>query len=66
MKLKVKDGKVIYRMRAGKDIVEATMDAEIAEKIIANNAHTIVGDEAVVNEKFMFPLVKEKPRKTKV
>lgn len=60
MKLKEHDGVVVYRMKAGKDIVEGTMDAGIAEKIISSNAHTIVGDEVVVNEKFLFPIVREK------
>lgn len=37
MKLKIIDGKVSYLYQAGKDLVSAAMDADVAERIVRIN-----------------------------
>ena len=64
MKLKKKDGQIEYRFEAGKDMVSARMDAELAEKIVNSNEHEVQGNEVIVG-KFHFPILVEGGKKTK-
>lgn len=68
MKLKSKNGKVEFLMRAGKDFVKSTMDVDIAQAIIDKGKEKkqskINGQSIAVDEKFFFPIEKEKSKKS--
>ena len=74
MKIKAKDNKVTFVMRAGKQFVQNTMPLSIAEQIIKSGK--VVKDEQVaalcntmfrcVDDKYFFPLEEVPAKKTKV
>lgn len=67
MKLKSKNGKVEFMMRAGNDFVKNTMDEDMAQAIIDKGKEKkkskINGLSIAVDDKFFFPIVKEKTKK---
>lgn len=74
MKVKTKDNKVTFVMRAGKQFVQNTMPLSSVEQIIKNGK--VVKDEQVaalsnamfrcVDDKYFFPLEEVPAKKTKV
>ena len=74
MKVKAKDNKVTFVMRAGKQFVQNAMPLSSAEQIIKNGK--VVKDEQVadlgnamfrcVDDKYFFPLEEVPAKKTKV
>ena len=74
MKIKAKDNKVTFVMRAGTQFVQNTMPMSSAEQIIKNGK--VVKDEQVaalcnamfrcVDDKYFFPLEEVPAKKTKV
>lgn len=74
MKIKAKDNKVTFVMRAGKQFVRNTMPLSSAEQIIKSGK--VVKDEQVatlcnamfrcVDDKYFFPLEEVPAKKTKV
>ena len=67
MTLKSKNGKVEFLMRAGKDFVKSTMDEDMAQAIIDKGKEKkkskINSLSIAVDDKFFFPIVKEKTKK---
>lgn len=60
--IKTKNNKVTFNMIAGKDMVENTMDAETAKKMVAESEDVKEHDAThiIVDGKFIFEILPEK------
>ena len=66
MNLKIKDGKVQYLYQAGKDMVSATMDAEVAKRIVTGGKSKEMTQDhpdypLCVDQVWFFPVEDETP-----